>query len=193
MFMLHIVGGILVILLSFPVGSIITEMSVRKAVMIALWILGAFLIVRGKKLWGTKFPHVTGLPIAENTLCSVFFSKGKLTVRGAGQEFALSEEKITDVSVATSTQIQKSYVSDAGGAVAGAMMFGPLGAMVGGRAKEMTSKVDTHYLIVTYSTEGEVKYFTFKAEGRKLSAARSLQQRFKKTHTPQASAGPIDL
>ena len=35
----------------------------------------------------------------------------------------------------TNEQISKQAVSSAGGAVAGAVLFGPLGAIIGGRAK----------------------------------------------------------
>ena len=58
--------------------------------------------------------------------------------------------------------------SSAGGAVAGAMLFGPLGAAIGGRAKTSNTYKFTDYLIFTYKDKsGEIAYMGYTAPSRK--------------------------
>ena len=85
---------------------------------------------------------------------------------------------MTDVCVKTNVEIQKQYVSSVGGAVAGAVVFGPLGAMIGGRAKEKKSKEFHQYLIFTYESDGEVKYVGFEVTYA-LSNAQKFVDEFK--------------
>ena len=54
--------------------------------------------------------------------------------------FKLLKEKITDVTMTNDIEIQKNNVSSIGGAVSGAILFGALGAIIGGRAKNKKVK-----------------------------------------------------
>ena len=45
------------------------------------------------------------------------------------------------------------------------MLLGPVGAMIGGRAKEKTSKIIHSYLIFTFMDNGEIKYIAFNCTG----------------------------
>lgn len=112
-------------------------------------------------LWADKLPHTTGLPLAEGTECSIYYLSDKLIFEGGGTSFTLPLERLNDISITTSEELQKSYVSSIGGAVGGAILFGPLGALIGGRAKEKTSKIITSYLVFTYLKDDEVKYIAF--------------------------------
>lgn len=105
--------------------------------------------------------HMAGLPIAEKALCSVYLCDDKVIVERNETKYTLSFDKVADVTIKTDSEIQKSYVSSVGGAVGGAVLFGPLGAMVGGRAKQKTSVNKEHYLIFTYNKEGAVDYISF--------------------------------
>lgn len=78
-----------------------------------------------------------------------------------GNTFNLSDDKITDMCIKTDAEIQRQYVSSVGGAVGGAVLFGPIGAMIGGRAKEKRTTNLTHYLIITYLKDGQVAYVCF--------------------------------
>lgn len=112
-------------------------------------------------LWADKLPHTTGLPLAEGTECSIYYLSDKLIFEGGGTSFTLPLERLNDISITTSEELQKSYVSSIGGAVGGAILFGPLGALIGGRAKEKTSKIITSYLVFTYLKDDEIKYIAF--------------------------------
>ena len=55
-------------------------------------------------------------------------------------------------------------VSNPGGAIAGAIMFGTLGAIIGGREKSKTKKKISSYLIITYiNNQEELTYIGFDA------------------------------
>lgn len=107
------------------------------------------------------YNHVYGLSIPENAPCKLFIHDDKIVIESSGVKFNLYKDKILDVCIKTETEIQKQYVSSVGGAIAGGALFGPLGAIVGGRAKEKKSKTKTKYLIYTYEKDNEVDYISF--------------------------------
>ncbi|MFA9376226.1 MAG: hypothetical protein ACERKZ_05655 [Lachnotalea sp.] len=103
-----------------------------------------------------------GLPLPEATLCQVYYCDDRIEIDGNGINFILPFDKIQDISIKTNLEITKNYVSSAGGAVAGAVLFGAVGAVIGGRVKTKTDKNITSYLIITYMDDtNEVKYIGF--------------------------------
>lgn len=117
-----------------------------------------------RELASLSCEHAAGLPLAQGTSCVLHFGDEFVTASGGGNEFKLAYAKITDMSVHSDVEIQKSYVSSVGGAIGGAMLFGTLGAMVGGRAKEKQSKVVEYYFIITYLKDGVVDHLSFRVE-----------------------------
>lgn len=105
--------------------------------------------------------HVNGLPIAENVNCTITSFPDSFEFSSGSMKFKLEKNKITDICIKTDEEIQQQYVSSVGGAVGGAVLFGPLGAMIGGRAKKKTIKEISHYLIITYMSDDEIKYMGF--------------------------------
>ncbi|MEK4403439.1 hypothetical protein MKZ26_03210 [Sporosarcina sp. FSL K6-6792] len=105
--------------------------------------------------------HVVGLPLPENVICDVYYREDKITIEGGGSIFNLSFSKINDMVLTTDVEIQKAYVSSAGGAVAGGMIFGPLGAIVGGRSKQKETKTTTKFLVITYAKDDGLEYISF--------------------------------
>lgn len=105
--------------------------------------------------------HFTGLPLAEGTDCSIQHNPDGFVFTAGGNVFNLSNDKITDMCIKTDAEIQKQYVSSIGGAVGGAVLFGPIGAMIGGRAKKKKTTNLTHYLIITYLKDGQIAYLCF--------------------------------
>lgn len=108
-----------------------------------------------------SIPHVNGLPIAENTLCQIYYTDDNIFIDGSGQSFNLSNEKISAIEIKTDVEIQKQYVSSVAGGITGTIVFGPLGALIGGRVKEKKIKNTTRYLIITYTSDNEIKYLGF--------------------------------
>ena len=119
----------------------------RKQEIQALRDSGMTVVVAGK--------HVSGLPLAENTSCLVRSFPNKLEIKAGDITIDLDKSKITDIQLVSDRDVQKKKVSSIGGAVAGGVVFGPLGAIIGGRAK--TKKVTTinYYLIITYQDKND--------------------------------------
>lgn len=138
----------------------------------------------------TAFHHVNGLPIPENVLCEVFSYPDRIDFKSGTTEIKLPKEKITDISIKTDTEIQQQLVSSAGGAIAGAMLFGSLGAIIGGRVKTKKVKTTTNYLIITYKSENELKYIGFDIQNNPPSADKLVKE-FQKSNS--ASGVKIEL
>lgn len=105
--------------------------------------------------------HTYGLPIAEGLLCTIQTFKDHFDFISGTTHISLSRDKITDMCVKKEIEIQQQYISSIGGAVGGAVLFGPLGAMIGGRAKKKTDKTITSYLIITYKNDAGIEYLGF--------------------------------
>lgn len=118
-------------------------------------------MVNKNALFMVAIKHFNGLPIAEGVLTQCFWCPTKVVFEANGATFNLDFSKITDISIKTDVEIQKQYVSSVGGAVAGGVIFGPLGAMIGGRAKQKQTRQVTQYLIFTYVDNGAIKYIAF--------------------------------
>lgn len=142
-------------------------------------------IIRAKKKYGkteflflNKFKFTGGLELPQNVMCRIICLKSRIVMLANGQEFNLPTEKLIDVSVMTNTEIQKQYVSSAGGAVAGALLLGPVGAILGGSASKRSVRTNTKYLIFTYRDGEQSKYILFDVT-KKVSAAKKFEKRFK--------------
>ncbi len=129
----------------------------------------------------SKMKYIDGLPIVTGTECELVSFIDKITLKVSGTEFNLDKSKLTDVCIKTDTEIQKQYVSSVGGAVGGAILFGGLGAVVGGRAKEKKTTAITKYLIFTYSNNNEIKYVSFQIFPENIMSANKFVEEFKST------------
>jgi len=104
-------------------------------------------------------PHIIGLPLSEQSLCKIFLCEDKIVIKNIKNDstYSLAMDKILDMNIKSEQEIQTNYTSSIGGAVGGAVLFGPLGAMIGGRTKKKVDKTSHSYLIFTYNNEKENK------------------------------------
>ncbi|WP_457945248.1 hypothetical protein [Caproiciproducens sp. LBM24188] len=116
------------------------------------------------KLSTITVKHFAGLPLPEGVRCVIQRNPNGFVFISGGNTFNLSNDKITDICIKTDTEIQKQYVSSIGGAVGGAVLFGPIGAMIGGRAKQKKTTTITRYLIFTYLKDSQVAYIGFEIQ-----------------------------
>lgn len=137
-----------------------------------------------------SFQHFNGLPIPEGTMCTINSQPTKYTISSNGANINLDKNKVIDICIKTDVEIQKQYVSSAAGAIGGAILFGPIGALIGGRAKEKKTQQIFSYLIFTYLSEGDMKYIAFNATNSVFIAAKYVDE-FKKSH--QKNAVEINL
>lgn len=194
------IAGIIVLVVDAALGVAAVQViqeggsasNITAIVLLAL--LGIYLLVSKTKTKEEKaqkkletpllyVPHTAGLPIAEGTPSSIRVMPDHILVEAAGNTFTLKNEKITDIAIKTDVEIQKNYVSSAGGAVAGAVLFGALGAIVGGRAKQKQTTTATSYLIITYTKDGAPDYIGFEIPAHQLASARKLMRNVKEQLT----------
>lgn len=124
--------------------------------------------------------HAVGLPVAENLSCTLKYMEDCIKIEVGTTEFNLNLNKIIDMTITSDVEIQNHYSSSIGGAVGGAILFGPLGAMVGGRSKKKQSKVTTYFFVITYNSNNEVKYISFYV-GSSFLAVNKFIKRFGKS------------
>lgn len=106
-----------------------------------------------KPLLKGKFDIIDGLPLPTGTRCLVSVYADVLAIEALGQRFTLNQRRIFNVSVSTVKQLQKQYVSSVGGAIAGGLLLGPLGAIIGGSAKQKNVKSFDRFLIFAYTDD----------------------------------------
>ena len=112
---------------------------------------------------GAFLRHVAGLPVSEGAVCGLFLLPNAIAVESNASSFYIGFGQITEITVKTDVEVREAYVSSAGGALAGGIMFGALGAMVGGRTKKKTTRNYTKFLIIGYnpSDGGQTNFASF--------------------------------
>ena len=129
--------------------------------------------------------HTAGLPLADGTKCIIVAYEDHFNITAIGAEFDLAKHKVVNIEIRTETEIHKSYVSSAGGAVGGAILFGAVGALIGGRVQQKIDTIEHKYLIITYKKEDSLEYIGFDCT-QNLTDAYSLISYYR-TSTPYQS------
>lgn len=105
--------------------------------------------------------HIAGLPIGEYTPCKLMVGNECCKIRVGTQDYKLLYSKV--VAAESATQEQISYVSQGSalGGIAGGVLLGVAGAVIGSRpqAKRMVDR--TNYLIINYQSDDGVKAMVF--------------------------------
>ena len=69
----------------------------------------------------------------------------------------------------------KQYISSIGGGIAGAMIAGPLGAIIGGRIKKKDIKKTRYFFNIIYQTD-EIKCVSLEIQEDELTGAKKLNK-----------------
>lgn len=162
------------------------------AISAAFWTFGIRLVRKAKKqrieqlkkLTNFIVCHEQGLPLAQNATCEVIFCDDEVQIKAFNSLYRIQFSKIKDITIKPDYEVRQEYVSSAGGAIAGGMMFGALGAMVGGRPKKKTvyQRFD-HYLVIVYEKDNSnfaqvaFKLLDIKMMYRVISVREILAQR----------------
>ncbi len=128
-----------------------------------------------------SFKHINGLNLPENAQCTVLSYPALYEFQSGSLKFTLLKSKVVDVTIKTDREIQQQYVSSIGGTVGGAVLFGPLGAIIGGRAKKKAIKTYYSYLIITYKDNENLKYIGFDVTNAPFKAQKFVNE-LKKTN-----------
>lgn len=106
--------------------------------------------------------HVYGLPLSEWLPVSCYISKTKYIFVGDNKEFVMIRKQISNKYLATDIDIKKQAVSNAKGAIAGAAVFGAIGALLADNAKVVNITTVRKLLIFEYiADDGSNKTFAF--------------------------------
>ena len=140
---------------------------------------------RNDFLFSANFPFSGGLNLPSGAKCLVSCLKSRVVFSANGQEFNLPSDRIIDVSVMKTSDIQKQYVSSVGGAVAGALLLGPIGAVLGGAATQRSIKTNKKYLIFSYKDSEDIKYILFDVSS-KSSQANKFVKKFRSLRKNEA-------
>ncbi len=84
-------------------------------------------------IYSTEIKHICGLPLAEGSNCILHLCENEIIIENSGNIFRLQKEKILDMNIKTSKEIQNSISN----AVGGYMLLGPIGAFLGGSSTEL--------------------------------------------------------
>lgn len=115
-----------------------------------------------RPLFSGTLRHLSGLDLPSDIKCRLAYWPDRLTVTAMNQQFSLPHSKIRGAAKSTREQAQRYYVSSAGGALAGAALFGPVGAAIGGRTRQKVSYTRSSCLVLAYGEAGEgPKYLIF--------------------------------
>lgn len=98
--------------------------------------------------YSTDIKHICGLPLAENSDCIIHLCDTQVVIEGTGEIYKLQLDRILDMSIKTSKEVQNSI----SGAVGGYILLGPVGAFLGG------STTDFHrFFIIIYKNKENQK------------------------------------
>lgn len=123
-----------------------------------------------------KAPYIAGLSFPEGVKAYVCLLSNGFAFSALNQDVFLPEEKISSVSI---TKLSKLYaVSNAGGAIAGGMALGPIGALIGGAPQLSMLETNSPLLIISYNSDDETKYIIFDAQNNNI---RTIARKAKST------------
>lgn len=127
--------------------------------------------------------HISGLSLPQDTSCQILSCPNHYEFIFESNTFKLDKTKINNLQIVTSTETSKQAVSSVGGAIMGGAIAGPIGAAIGGRAKEKNINTSTNYLVFSYDKEGSYSEIKFKISATSYSIATKLVQEFKDTQS----------
>lgn len=120
--------------------------------------------------------HIAGLPLRENVLCTVYLNDDNIEITSSGNIFKINLDRVTDLTLKTESEISVQSVSSAGGAIAGAVLFGPVGALIGGRVKQKKDVQTRECFIITYIKQNnDIDYIGFYVTGNRFATQRLIR------------------
>ena len=108
--------------------------------------------------------HLSGLPLPGSMYCRIIFEEDGLTIMTEDEyrkQFSLAYNKIVDFQRSFKKNEENTMVSNPGGAIAGALLMGAPGAMLGGRAKKKKVITVEHFLVITYKRDNALENLHF--------------------------------
>jgi hypothetical protein len=102
--------------------------------------------------------HFYGLEVPPGSRCDILAYNDKIEINSCGIQYNIRMDQITEFQVKTEEEVKRQYVSSAGGAIGGALLFGAAGALIGGRTKVKEDKTIKFFVVIVYSSGDQTKY-----------------------------------
>lgn len=134
--------------------------------------------------------HLYGLPVSELAVCDVWECKNCL-VFYCGHPYVLNYSKIINAEYMSQTEVTKHYYDDATGAIAGGLMFGPIGALIGGGTEVDEETKYRYFVRITYKSENGTNDVLFNVTDAQYSAKNFV--RTIKKHINYSDRSAVDL
>lgn len=110
-----------------------------------------------------EMPHICGLPVIKGAMCQVGINNQEFVFQKEDKLITLPLNRVIDVGVKNKEEIRSYYVSNAGTAIAGGMMFGEIGALLGGQPEKVTETIRSQFFIIIYHDGNSVSTLMFDA------------------------------
>lgn len=134
--------------------------------------------------------HINGLPVPEMSECEIWECENCLIFYN-GYPYVLDYSKLINIEFMSRSEIKRHYLNNASGAIAGGMMLGALGAVLGGGTKTVTEEEYNYFVAITYKSDGEIKNIFFDVT-KPRNAAKPFVKRLK-THIDFSDRGAMEL
>lgn len=143
--------------------------------------------------------HLSGLPLPDSAYCQIIFEEYGLTIMTEDEyrkQFSLAYNKITDFQLSFKKNEENTMVSNPGGAIAGALLMGAPGAMLGGRAKKKKVITVEYFLVITYKKDNALENLHFQLREEKwevvvIKAEKLIEKYRSLTACPAPGAAPV--
>lgn len=143
--------------------------------------------------------HLSGLPLPDSAYCQIIFEEDGLTIMTGGEcrkQFSLAYNKIVDFQLSFKKNEENTMVSNPGGAIAGALLMGAPGAMLGGRAKKKKVITVEDFLMITYKKDNALENLHFQLrdevwEVAVIKAEKLINKYRHLTACPAPGASPV--
>ena len=128
-----------------------------------------------------RFVHIEGLPIRSGARCTVLTTTQRIAIKAQGATFIIDKSQILDISIQKDVEQLHQRVSSIGGAIAGGVLFGTIGAVVGGRAKVKKIKVKRKVFVITYNKDASIQYVAFQYAPKAIDLVKEFKANNKNT------------
>lgn len=108
----------------------------------------------------TPSKHYSGLPIAVNSACQLTIFQDMIYFNSGTMEFKLPMERIISMDIATKSQVEYIQKQNLSRAVAGGLLFGDVGVLLGGMPQSEPVERTESFLVITYSKEETIQFIT---------------------------------
>lgn len=161
------------------------------SVLVAFLIMFVFVLIaavysrkeaaEAKKLGAKKHiscMHIYGVPgVEEKEFVKLFFTDDKLIIKHKKRTIELSYDQLTAIKAANKTDLLKKDASVIGRGIAGGLLLGPVGAIIGGMSAVGKQKhVTGEFLILNYIPTGQDETKVMAFDMKNLASAKKIER-----------------